>query len=100
MLVYQVVRVIKFVNDSVIKFPVGVYGHKEDAETAIMEVQQALAPVLKYDIVQTKGNSAFPIGVCVGQYLADLGVINFKHEIQPVEVSGKVNVIEPLITLS
>jgi hypothetical protein len=94
MVLYQVVRCLKLVNDSVVKFPVALYEHKEDAEASIQEVQNALIPILKMDICLIRGESVVPMGVPVGQYMADLGVVNFRHEVHAIETQGKVQLAD------
>ena len=85
--VYVIGRRIK-IGDGEVVVPLRVESRKEDALTFAVAINQKMTAMLECHLVNARGEEGEDTGVLLGQYLADLGILGFKSEVQEVEVQG------------
>lgn len=100
MTTYLVQTKLALASGAQIPVPFQLFADKDAAALARKERQETLASLLSARLAIPKGAGEFDdAGISLGQALANLGILGFATEIQPIEVEDQRIAVVPRLVL-
>lgn len=90
MKVFVVQRVLRLADATAHIVHVATFDNQADANRTAVELQDAMAELLRAQLVTVEGQQAHEVGLSAGQFMADLGVATFNHFVKAIDVQSPI----------